>query len=84
MANRTTILLDAKSRKAARELALHWDCSSSEAIRRAIVRERDAALGPSATAKAERRRLLEKLFELFEDNDAAAEVARLKSEDAGF
>ncbi|HWL86006.1 MAG TPA: hypothetical protein VNO21_09400 [Polyangiaceae bacterium] len=84
MANRTTIVLDAKSRRAARELALHWECSSSEAIRRAVVRERDALLGQGVNAKTERRRLLQKLFVLFEDNDPAAEVARLKAEDEGF
>jgi hypothetical protein len=84
MATRTTIVLDARSRRAARELALHWDCSSSEAIRRALVRERDAVLGPSAKAKGERKKLLAQLFELFEDNDPAEEVRRLKSEDEGF
>lgn len=84
MANRTTIVLDAKSRRAARELALHWECSSSEAIRRAVVRERDTVLGSGANSKAERRRLLNKLFTLFEGNDPAAEVARIKAEDEGF
>ena len=84
MATRTTIVLDARSRRAARELALHWDCSSSEAIRRAVVREREALLGPSAKSKGERRKLLAKLFDLFEGNDPAAEIRRLKAEDEGF
>ena len=84
MAKRTTIVLDARSRRAARELALCWDCSSSEAIRRAVVRQRDTVLGPGTKQTSERLRTLDRLFALFEDNDAAAEIARLKAEDAGF
>ena len=40
---RTTLILDDESRRAARELALRYDCSLSEAIRRAVVLHRDPA-----------------------------------------
>jgi hypothetical protein len=84
MAHRTTILLDEESRKAARDLALRYDCSTSEAIRRAIVRQRDLELGLPAEARRERSKVLARLIELFEGHDAEAEVARLKAEDEGF
>jgi hypothetical protein len=81
---RTTIVLDEASRRAARQLARRWDCSISEAIRRALIRQRDALEGATAARRREKRRLLERLFELCDGNDAAAEVARLKAEDEGF
>ena len=84
MARRTTIMLDEESRLAARELALHYDCSTSEAIRRAVVRHRDAVKGTPAALRERRREILEHLFDLFEGHDAAAEVRRLKAEDPGF
>ncbi len=84
MAHRTTLLLDDETRQAARQLALRYDCSTSEAIRRAVVRHRDAAFGVPAERRRERRRALERLFELFEGHDAEEEIRRLKSEDEGF
>jgi len=84
MVHRTTLLLDDETRAAARELAGRHDCSVSEAIRRAVVRQRDAELGLPAKRRRERLRTLRRLFALFEGNDAATEVRRLKSEDAGF
>jgi len=84
MAQRTTLILDDDSKRAARELALRYDCSMSEAIRRAIVKQRDALLGVSAESRRERQKDLERLFDLFEGNDPAAEIRRLKREDAGF
>jgi hypothetical protein len=84
MQARTTIVLDDKSRRAAKRLARRWDCSVSEAIRRALVRESEATLGPSAVVRREKRRLLERLIALCEGNDAGAEIARRKAEDAGF
>jgi len=84
MANRTTLILDDEARTAARELALRYDCTLSEAIRRAIVRHRDAVLGVPQAVRQERTQILERLFELFEGNEPYAEVRRLKSEDEGF
>jgi hypothetical protein len=84
MASRTTLVLDDESRQAARQLARLYGCSLSEAMRRALVRQRDADVGVPAARRRERVRALRRLFDLFEDNDAAAEVRRLKEEDRGF
>jgi hypothetical protein len=84
MAQRTTLVLDDRSRRAARDLARRYDCSTSEAIRRAIVSQLEAESKPSAADRKRRREVLKRLFELFEDADAAAEVRRLKAEDSGF
>lgn len=84
MSQRTTLILDAKTKEAARQLAMRDDCSTSEAIRRAVVRQRDAVFGVPAASRSERRRVLERLFDLFEGHDAEAEVRRLKREDEGF
>jgi hypothetical protein len=84
MASRTTLVLDDKARQAARQLARRYGCSLSEATRRALVRQRDAELGVPRARRRERVRALRKLFDLFSDNDPAAEVRRLKAEDTGF
>jgi hypothetical protein len=81
---RTTILLDDETRKAARDLAGRYGCSVSEAIRRAVLRQRDSTFGIGTRARRERRKLLERLFVLFEGNDAEEEIRRLKAEDEGF
>lgn len=83
-AERTSLVLDAATRQAARQLARHYDCSTSEAIRRAVLVQRDAAIGVTAEMKRGRKKVLERLFELFEDSDPEGEIRRLKSEDAGF
>jgi hypothetical protein len=84
MAYRTTILLDEDVRKAARELAAVYKCSTSEAIRRAVIRHRDTVYGVPAASRKQRQRALRRLFDVFDGNDAAAEVRRLKAEDEGF
>ncbi len=81
--HRTTLLLDEESRKAAKEIAARLDCSTSEAIRVAIVRYRDLALGVSEAVREERVKVLGHLFDLFEGHDADEEIARLKAEDEG-
>ena len=81
MAHRTTILLDEETRRAARELAARYDCSMSEAIRRAVLAHRQHALGVSEERRRERLRAFEHLVELFEGHDPGAEIARLKAED---
>lgn len=79
----TVLVLDEQAKAAARELADRYGCSVSEAIRRSIVRQRDGAAGISAGRLRERTVALRKLFELFEGNDPAAEVRRIKAEDEG-
>ena len=84
MAHRTTLILDDEARKAARQLALCYGCSASEAIRRAVIRHRDAVCGVPEERRRERRKILEHLFELFEGHDAKEEIRRLKAQDEGF
>ena len=84
MQQRTTLIMDAETRLAARQLALRYGCSTSEAIRRAVLRHRDAVFGVPPEARSERRKVLNRLFELFEGHDAEREIGRLKSQDAGF
>lgn len=84
VAPRTTLILDEQARAAARQLARRYGCSVSEAIRRSLLRQRDAELGVPAGLRRERVRALRRLFGLFQDNDAAGEIRRLKAEDAGF
>jgi hypothetical protein len=84
MAHRTTILLDDETRLAAKQLALRYGCSTSEAIRRAILRHRDAVNGVPLDSRRERTKVLERLFGMFEGHDAAAEISELKAQDEGF
>jgi hypothetical protein len=84
MGSRTTLVLDAAARDAARELARRYGCSLSEATRRALIRQRDADLGVPVARRRERTKALRRLFALFADNDPRAEVRRLKAEDEGF
>ena len=57
MAHRTTVLLDEETRTAARQLAMRYGCSTSEAIRRAIVRHRVFDLFEGNDPVEETRRL---------------------------
>jgi hypothetical protein len=84
MVTRTTLVLDDKAREAARQRARRYGCSLSEATRRALIRQRDVELGVPRERRQERVQVLGRLFDLFADNDAAAEVRRLKAEDEGF
>ena len=84
MVHRTTILLDEETRRAARQLASRYDCSVSEAIRRAVVRHRDTVMGVPSESVTERKRVLARLIDLFDGQDAEAEIRRLKQEDEGF
>ncbi len=81
---RTSLLLDDDTRRAARQLALRYGCSVSEAIRRAVVRHRDSMLGVPAKSRKRRMEKLGELFKLFEGHDAEEEIRRLKAEDEGF
>lgn len=82
MSARTSILLDAATREAAQQLAAKYGCTMSDAIRRAIVQQRDRVLGVSEERRKARRAALEKLIELTDGNDPDAEIARIKAEDA--
>jgi hypothetical protein len=84
MTKRTTLVLDSEARAAAAELAHRYGCSTSEAIRRAIVRQRNTVLGVPPSRREERIRILGRLFEQFQDNDPEEEVRRLKEADEGF
>jgi hypothetical protein len=84
MSSRTTLILDDETKKAARELALRYGCSTSEAIRRAILRHRDSVFGVPAETRRERGKVLSRLVELFDGHDAEEEIRRLKSQDEGF
>ena len=84
MLQRTTLILDPETKQAARQLALRHGCSTSEAIRRAVLRQRDVIFGVPAESRNERRKVLERLFQLFDGNDAEEEIGRLKSQDSGF
>ncbi|MGA2260493.1 MAG: hypothetical protein ABSH28_03550 [Acidobacteriota bacterium] len=84
MSQRTTLILDPETRQAARQLALRYNCSTSEAIRRAVLRHRDLVFGVPAESRKVRRKVLDHLFELFDGNDAEEEIRRLKAQDYGF
>lgn len=84
MPTRTSLVLDEDTRKAARQLASRYDCSMSEAIRRAVVEQRNSVFGVPTAIREERVRALHRLFDLFQDNDPEEEVRRLKAEDEGF
>lgn len=81
---RTTLILDDESSMAARQLADHYGCPVSDAIRRSLVAQRNALAGVPKEIRQRRVRTLKQLFEMFEGNDAAEEVRRLKTEDQGF
>ena len=67
---RTTLILDEESRTAARQ--------------RSLIAQRDSVAGVPGRIRQQRVRTLKRLFEIFEGNDAAEEVRRLKREDQGF
>lgn len=81
---RTSLILDDESRRAARQLAARYGCSTSEAIRRAILHHRDTLFGIPAQSRQERRSNLLRLIDLFEGHDAEDEIRRLKAQDDGF
>ena len=78
-----TITLDEEVQAAARELALRYGCSASEAIRRSVLRNRDMIPGVSPVRRKERVQILDRLFHLFEGHDAKDEIRRLKEQDGG-
>jgi hypothetical protein len=81
---RTTLILDDEADAAARELADYYGCPVPDAIRRSLIAQRDSLAGVPGEIRQQRVDTLQRLFDLFEGNDAAAEVRRLKAEDQGF
>ena len=81
---RTTLILDEESGMAARQLADHYGCPVSNAIRRSLIAQRDSVAGVPKEARQQRVKILKRLFELFKGNDSVEEVRRLKLEDQGF
>ena len=79
--SKTTLVLDEETRQAAQQLALRNGCSMLEATRRAVLRQRDAAIGVPAERRQERRQILERLFELFAGNDPDEEIRQLNAAD---
>ncbi len=84
MAHRITLLFDSETRQAAKKLALHYDCSTSEAVRRAVMSHHDHVFGVSGETCRHRRQSLDRLIELFDGHDADEEIRRLKEQDEGF
>lgn len=81
---RTTIVLDERSRLAAKTLARKLGVTPAEATRRALLYYRDQVCGVSAVEIARRKQEFAKLMELMDGNDAEAEIRRLKQQDAYF
>ena len=81
---RTTILLDSRSRLAAKTLARELGVTPSEATRRALLFFQDYLCGVSKAEVTRRRGAFTKLTELMDGNDADVEIRRLKREDAFF
>ena len=49
-----------------------------------MLRHRDTVIGIPPARRAERVRILERLFDLFQDHEPAEEVRRLKEQGEGF
>ena len=74
-------MMDDTAWTAARELAFVNHTSVSEAIRQAVIRQRELQLGVKSTDVERRLEILNGLFALFEGPDPDDEVLRLKDED---
>ena len=77
-------MLDDETRDAAKRLAARYGCSTSEAIRRAVLAHRNTVFGVSEEIRRRRVKALERLIELFDGHDAEAEIVQLKAEDEIF
>jgi hypothetical protein len=77
-------MLDETTREAAREIAAHYGCSASEAIRRAVRSHRDSVVGVSEEHRRQRVQALDQLIAMFDGHDAEAEIAQRKAENEFF
>ena len=81
---RTTIVLDGRSRLAAKTLARRLGVTPSEATRRALLFFHEHVCGTSGEEVERRKAAFARLMELMDGNDAEAEIRRLKREDEFF
>lgn len=81
MQKTTTIILGDEVQAAAQELALHYGCSASEAIRRSVLGHLQVVLRVSPARRKERVEILDRLICLFEGHDAGEEIRLLKEQD---
>jgi hypothetical protein len=81
---RTTIVLDPRSRLAAKTLARKLGVTPSEATRRALLFFQEHVCGVTKEEIDRRKVAFTKLMELMDGNDPEAEIRRLKREDAFF
>ena len=77
-------MLDEDTREAARKLAARYGCSTSEAIRKAVIAHQNTVFGLSEDARRARDEAFDRMCELFEGVDPEEEVRRIKEEDEGF
>ena len=84
MTTERALLLDDETLVAARELACRYACSTSDAIRRAVLHHRDEVFGVPAVWRKERVQVLDRLFVLFDGHNPEDEIRRLKGEDEFF
>ena len=74
-------MMDEKAWNAARELAFANRTSISEAIRQAVLCQRELQFGPKSGDVEHKLAILQDLFALFEGHCPEDEVRRLKEED---
>ncbi len=81
MTERTTIILGAAERRAAKRLAARWQVTPSEAIRRALMRVASEELAEHR-ARHRRKRVvaLERLIEISSGQSLEAELRRIQEE----
>jgi hypothetical protein len=85
MSERTTIVLGAIERRAAKRLAARWGVTPSEAIRRALMRVANEELHEQRERKRRQRvAALEQLIELSGGQDLEAELKRISEERDAF
>jgi hypothetical protein len=78
MGERTTIVLGASERRAAKRLAARWGVTPSEAIRRALMRVANEDLEEHRERKRRQRvPALERLIELSQGQDLDSELERI-------
>jgi hypothetical protein len=81
MSERTTIVLGAQERRAAKRLAARWGVTPSEAIRRALMRVAGEELAEQRERKRKQRlTALDQLIELSAGQDLEAELQRVSEE----
>jgi hypothetical protein len=81
MADRTTIILGAAERAAAKRLAAAWDVTPSEAIRKALLRvAQEELVDQRARKRRQRLAVLEQLIRISKGHPVDAEIRKLNKE----